>query len=224
MECYTFTLKVGTHWTLSCTRSIWITWVRQTGIWNWSHMGYRRNTGNILLLLQTFLSTLNLQCMILCLACIVKFKCILVSMILTRATLPTTSTSPLSLATRSSSLKLSTSNKHSSSSCRSSAREVNCTSLRGGLKPPAKTSIARAEPSTKSTTVRRMEETYIENTVIHFIPYCADNIPITFCVHLFVTMSQNLPKCSKLAFRYVCAVRTPTPGLYVQIIRLIELS
>ena len=46
-----------------------------------------------------------------------------------------------------------------------------------------------------------------------------------FDVHVFVTMSWNLPECSKLAYSnsYTCAVGAPTLGLYVQSIALGEL-
>ena len=43
-----------------------------------------------------------------------------------------------------------------------------------------------------------------------------------FDVHVFVTMLQNLPECSKLAYSnsYICGVSAPTLGLYVQSIAL----
>ena len=39
---------------------------------------------------------------------------------------------------------------------------------------------------------------------------------------MFVTLSYNLPECSKLAYSnsYICAVSAPTLGLYVQSISL----
>ena len=46
-----------------------------------------------------------------------------------------------------------------------------------------------------------------------------------FDVYVFVTMSQNLPECSNLAYSnsYICAISTPTLGLYAQSIALGEL-